>query len=75
VGWKATLLVAKRSVTEREKVWCVEKERRQCVGAGSGGDGNDCQERDEEDRDGDLGLVRVAAALVKMRRNGGNSDG
>jgi len=45
------------------------------VGASSGGDGNDCQEGDEEDGDGDLGLVGVAAALVKMRRNGGNSDG
>jgi hypothetical protein len=69
------LLVAERSAAEREKVWCVEKEMRQCVGAGSGGDGNDCQEGDEEDGDGDLGLVGVATALVKIKRNGGNSDG
>ena len=62
--------MAERSATEREKVRCVEKERRQCVGAGSDGDGNDCQEGDEVDGDGDLGLAGVAAALVKMRRNG-----
>ncbi|XP_073261290.1 uncharacterized protein [Populus alba] len=57
-GLWPSLLMAKRTTVEMEKVWCVEKERRQCVRAGSGGDGNDCQEGDGDEGDGGTGWER-----------------